>query len=546
MCFINTRIRDKQNFFQQTYRLADKLPLNSDQDGAALKPKIRLALVGLYHETNTFSSVPADYNAFSIFRGEEIEKEYGNSLTTNAGYLAISSSYDNVDVVPLVFAITGPIGTITKDAFDQIVGEMIQYLEDQGPWDGILLSLHGAAVSEEYSDCDGEITYRVRSLVGPDVPVGLSVDMHANISQKMVENTDVLTVYRTNPHLDAKERSQECADLIVKTINGQIEPVMWLETPPMVINIVNQFTGDEPMRSIMSNLLTVLEKPGVIHGSVAEGYPYADVPEMGMGFLTVVDSKEIGKDEANKTAREGAQWMATRAWAKRDGFNNDTPDPVQALLSADAQHSPGDAPIVLMDVGDNIGAGSSADSTHILAEAQRLGIEGYLQTLYDPASVQKCLEAGVGSNVSLKVGGKTDHLHGSPIPIGGKVRTLFNGKFEDHRPTHGGFRFYDGGLTAVVDTTDGHTIVLTSLRCGNTSLEQMYSAGVDPTKYRIVVAKGVVSPRPAYQPIAKEIILVNTPGVTTSDLEYFEYHRRRGSLFPFDRDADYLPSRQNQ
>ena len=511
-----------------------------------MKPKIRLALAGLYHETNTFSSVPADYNTFSIFRGEEIEKEYGNSLTTNAGYLAISSSYVNVDVVPLIFAITGPIGTITKDAFDQIVGELIQYLEDQGPWDGILLSLHGAAVSEEYSDCDGEIAYRVRSLVGPDVPVGLSVDMHANISKKMVENTDVLTVYRTNPHLDAKERSQECADLIVKTINGQIEPVMWLETPPMVINIVKQYTGDEPMRSIMSNLLAVLEKPGVIHGSVAEGYPYADVPEMGMGFLTIVDSKEIGKDEANKTAREGAQWMATRAWAKRDDFNNDIPDPDQALLFADAQHNPGDAPIVLMDVGDNIGAGSSADSTHILAEAQRLGIEGYLQTLYDPASVQECIEAGVGSDVSLKVGGKTDHLHGSPISIEGKVRTLFNGKFEDHRPTHGGFQFYDGGLTAVVDTTDRHTIVLTSLRCGNTSLEQMYSAGVDPTKYRMVVAKGVVSPRPAYQPIAKEIILVNTPGVTTSDLEYFEYRRRRGSLFPFDRTADYLPSRQNQ
>ena len=511
-----------------------------------MKPEIRLALVGLYHETNTFSSVPADYNAFSIFRGEEIEREYGNSLTTNAGYLAISSFYDNVSVVPLVFAITGPIGTITKDAFDQIVGEMIQHLESQGPWDGILLSLHGAAVSEEYPDCDGEIAYRVRSLVGPDIPIGLSVDMHANISQQMVDNTDVFTVYRTNPHLDAKDRSQECADLIVKTINGDIEPIMWLETPPMVINIVKQFTGDEPMRSIMSNLMKVLEKPDVVHGSVAEGYPYADVPEMGMGFLTIVDSKEIGKEQAKKIAREEAQWMATNAWAKRGDFDNDTPDPDQALLLADTQYNSGDDPIVLMDVGDNIGAGSSADSTHILAEAQRLGIKGYLQTLYDPESVQDCIEAGVGSAVSLEVGGKTDHLHGSPIPIEGKVRTLFNGKFEDHRPTHGGFRFYDGGLTAVVDTTDGHTIVLTSLRCGNTSLEQMYSAGVDPSKYRVIVAKGVVSPRPAYQPIAKEIILVNTPGVTTSDLGYFEYRQRRGNLFPFDRNADYFIGGQNQ
>ena len=164
-----------------------------------------------------------------------------------------------------------------------------------------------------------------------------------------------------------------------------------------------------------------------------------------------------------------------------------------------------------------------------------------MQTLYDPESVGACIKAGVGSDVALSVGGKTDRLHGSPVSVEGKVRTLFNGKFEDPTPTHGGFRFYDGGITAVVDTTDGHTILLTSLRCGNTSLEQMYSAGVDPTKYRVVVAKGVVSPRPAYQPIAKEIILVNTPGLTTSDLGYFEYYRRRGDLFPFNRSTDYQP-----
>ena len=502
--------------------------------------------MGLHHETNTFSSVPADLDAFSMFRGEEIEREYGNSLTTNAGYLAISSSYENVDVVPLIFAITGPIGTITEDAFDKIVGEIMESLENYGPWDGVLLSLHGAAVSEKYPDCDGEIAYRVRSLVGPDVPVGLSVDMHANISQEMVDNTDVITVYRTNPHLDAKERAQECADLIVRTIQGDIEPVMWLETPPMVINIVKQFTGDEPMRSIMSDLQEILGKPHVIHGSVAEGYPYADVSEMGMGFLTVVDSSKIGKSEAKKTSRETAQWMAKRAWEKRHDFDNDIPDPDKALLLANSQHTPGDGPIVMMDVGDNIGAGSSADSTHILAEAQRLGIQGYLQTLYDPESVQACIKAGVGSDVVLTVGGKTDRLHGSPVSVKGKVRTLFNGKFEDPTPTHGGFRFYDGGITAVVDTTDGHTILLTSLRCGNTSLEQMYSAGVDPTKYRVVVAKGVVSPRPAYQPIAKEIILVNTPGLTTSDLGYFEYYRRRGDLFPFNRSTDYQPCGQNQ
>ena len=139
----------------------------------------------------------------------------------------------------------------------------------------------------------------------------------------------------------------------------------------------------------------------------------------------------------------------------------------------------------------------------------------------------------------MAVGGKTDNMHGTPVTVSGVVRTLFNGKFEDDRPTHGGFKYYDGGLTAVLDTEDGHTLVLTSLRCGNTSREQMYSVGIYPEKYRIVIAKGVVSPRPAYQPIANEVVLVNSPGVTTTDLNFFEYRRRRPNLYPFEVSAKY-------
>jgi microcystin degradation protein MlrC len=192
-----------------------------------------------------------------------------------------------------------------------------------------------------------------------------------------------------------------------------------------------------------------------------------------------------------------------------------------------------------MDVGDNIGGGSSADSTYVLAEAKRLKVKGYLQTLYDPECVQLCIKAGVGASLILEVGGKTDSFHGDPVPISGTIRTLFDGKFEDDGPTHGGFRFYDGGPTAVLDTDDEHTLVLTSLRCGNTSREQMYSAGVAPERYRVILAKGVVSPRPAYAPIAQEIVLVNSPGITTSDLSFFQYNRRRRKLYPFEETAHY-------
>ncbi len=494
---------------------------------------MKLALLGIYHETNTFSRVKADYDAFNIYRGEEIIDEYRLAQTTNAGFLQISEDAQ-VDVIPLIFAITGPIGTITADAFESISKEMLSLLNENGPWDGILLSLHGAAVSEEYPDADGEIAERVRTLVGPDVKIGLSVDMHANLSQKMITNVDVATVYRTNPHLDPKLRAFECAEMIRDSIDGKINPVMWLEIPPVVINIVKQFTDENPMKAVMENLDAALTMENIIHASVSEGYPYADVEEMGMGFLAIADGN-------TDSARKASQWMAAEAWDIREQFLGDTPSIEEALAYADVNYDgEGTGPMVLMDVGDNIGGGSSADSTHILEVAQAMRIKGYLQTLFDPESARMCADAGVGSHLKLTVGGKTDNMHGNPVSVSGIVRTLFSGKFEDDRPTHGGFKYYDGGLTAVFDTEDGHTLVLTSLRCGNTSREQMYSVGVYPEKYRVVVAKGVVSPRPAYQPIAKEVVLVNTPGVTTSDLNFFEYRRRRPNLYPFEESAIYL------
>ena len=363
---------------------------------------MKLALLGIYHETNTFSKVPADYAAFSIYRGDEITREYLTSQTTNAGFLQIAEDED-VEVVPLLFAITGPIGTITANAFESINQEMLLLLETHGPWDGILLSLHGAAVSEEFPDADGEIAERVRTLVGPDVKVGLSVDMHANLSPKMITNVDVATVYRTNPHLDPKIRAFECAEMVRDAIKGDINPVLWLEIPPVVINIVKQFTDEDPMKSVMENLDKTLSRRNIIHGSVAEGYPYADVEEMGMGFISISD----GDIDA---AREASQWMAREAWDIRQQFIGDTPSIEEALSYADRNYiSEEDGPYVLIDVGDNIGGGSSADSTHILAVAKTMGIKGYLQTLWDPESVKACVQAGIGSRITVKVGGKTDY-----------------------------------------------------------------------------------------------------------------------------------------
>jgi microcystin degradation protein MlrC len=492
---------------------------------------VRLATLGLAHETNTFSRVPADYAQFEasgILRGEEIVRRHGPASSTVAGFLAATDD-PGVEVVPLVYASTGPCGTITRDAFERILEEMLAGLRDRGPLDGVLLAQHGAAVAEGYPDADGEVAARVRDLVGPDVPVGMSLDMHGNLSQRMIAHTSVTTVYNTNPHLDARERALECARLIVRAARGEVRPVQALETPPLVINIVKQFTGEEPMRGLLADRALVAARPGMLSASVAEGYPYADVPKMGMAFLAVHDGDP-------EQAREAARWLAGRAWARRREMVGDTPSPEDALRHAAAAPR---GPVVLMDVGDNVGGGSPADSTVLLAAARRLGVRRYLQSLYDPEAVSACVAAGVGSMVDLAVGGKTDELHGEPVPVRGRVRLIAEGRFEDPRPTHGGARYYNQGRTAVLETEDEHTLVLTSRRVGNTSIEQMYSVGVDPTRYQVVVAKGVVSPRPAYEPVAAEIVLVNTPGVTTSDLSFFPYQHRRRPLFPFEPDAPY-------
>jgi microcystin degradation protein MlrC len=228
--------------------------------------------------------------------------------------------------------------------------------------------------------------------------------------------------------------------------------------------------------------------------------------------------------------------MARRAWDHRAEMLNDTPSPEEALRHAAAAAA---HPIVLLDVGDNVGAGSTADSTILLEIAQRLGIRDYLQSLYDPDAVEACVAAGVGETVTLTVGGKTDRMHGGPVAVTGRVRTISEGKWEDTRPTHGGYRYYDAGKTAVLETTDGHTLVLHARRLGNYSIGEMYSVGIFPEEYQVVVAKGVQSPRPAYQPIAAEVIMVNTPGVSTADLDSFTYTRRRHPLYPFERDAAY-------
>ena len=498
---------------------------------------MRIAALGLFHETNTFQSVKTDYELFEEFeflRGGEIAERHANSKFTLGGYFQAAQKFE-FDLVPLLFAFAGPTGTVTKDAFDRITEEMIDLLKQNGPWDGVLLAQHGGGVTEEYPDLDGEVSRRVREVVGPNTPVVMTLDLHCNITPDQVANTDAIVAFRTNPHLDAAERAVEASDILVKTIRGEVRPVQHLVQVPMIINIVKQPTAFGPMKEIMDDVDEVLAKPSVLSVTCGQGFPYADVEQMGLSFLVVTDGDA-------RFAKEQANWLGRRAWDRRAKLQNDSPS-VEESIDRAVNAPSYDKPTVIMDVGDNVGGGGTADSTHVLAEAIRQGLTGdksLLLTLFDPPNVQACISAGIGSTITLNVGAGTDELHGVPIEVTGNVRAITDGKFEEPKPTHGGLRFFDYGPSVALDTEDGHTIVLHTFRgIGNMSREQYYSIGIFPEQYRVIICKGTVSPRAAYEPIAREIIVADSPGVTSANMSSFSYQNRRVPLYPFEPETKF-------
>jgi microcystin degradation protein MlrC len=419
--------------------------------------RLRIGVMGFIHESNTFVSFPTTLQQFTeegISRGDEILGRWTGAHHELSGFIA-GGSRNGFEVAPLIASHATPGGPLTKRAFEAILGEMTGLLESEDGLDGLLLALHGAMVAEGYQDADGEVTLRLREIF--DKPIVMTLDCHANVSLRMVQSTTATILYRSNPHVDQRARGLEAANIIARTVRGEIHPVQALETPPLVINTSKQYTSLNPARSLIRDAEQSMSRPRVISASVGLGFAFADVEKMGSSFLVVADSDP-------SVARGQARWMAKRAWKRRQEFLMDLPSSAEAVRMAAGSKG---FPVVLMDVGDNVGGGSPGDSTFLLEELLEQGTEGALVVLWDPDEVQRCVEVGVGADVRLDVGGKSDGLHGCPISVQGVVTAISDGRFTDDKPRHGGQRLYDQGLTAVIEK-------------------------------RIIVVKGVIAPRAAY------------------------------------------------
>jgi microcystin degradation protein MlrC len=293
--------------------------------------------------------------------------------------------------------------------------------------------------------------------------------------------------------------------------------------PPLAVNIERQLTSQPPCRPMYELADAMLREPGVLSNSLALGFPYADVAEMGSAAVVVTDNDRV---RAQRLVND----LAKTWWERRQDF-------VGQLVGVEAAVEQGarlEGPTCLLDMGDNVGGGSPGDGTEIAHVLHRRAVGPSFVCLYDRESVAQATAAGVGNMVRLRAGGKTDTRHGSPLEVEGRVLGLYDGRFSETQPRHGGWTQFDQGPTALVESATGLTLMFTSRRMVPFSLCQLTSCGLDPGSFRVLVAKGVHAPVAAYAPVSKQLIRVDTPGVTCADMTRLEFHHRRRPMFPFE------------
>jgi microcystin degradation protein MlrC len=484
---------------------------------------MRIAIAGFMHESNTFNPKITDRAAFaaqSLVFGPELIKEWRNAHHEVGGFLE-AAEVEGFEPVAIVMAWATPAGPVADAVFEEVVSHIIEGIQKQQP-EGLLLALHGAMVTQSYSDADGEVLARLRLALGPDFPIVVSLDLHGNISHRLIDHCQAAVAYRTYPHVDQRECGRRAASLLVRLLRGQIQPRQALAKPPLMVNIMAQGTTREPMKTFMNAVRQLELQSAILSASLLPGFAYADVPQMGPSVVVVANGDE-------QLARREADRLANEIWKAREQLTVRLPDAAHAVAFALKAER---LPVVLVDTGDNVGGGSAGDGTVILSELLRQGATNGVVCLYAPKEVEKCVDAGIGSDVPLTVGGKVDRLHGNPISVNGKVRLVHDGTYVESEPRHGGRRTNFMGRTALIEIQGPNLLVLNSERHPPFSLGQLTCLGIQPERQGILVVKAAVAYKAAYGPIAGTIIEVDTPGLTAVNPARFNYRNIRRPMFP--------------
>lgn len=482
--------------------------------------KIFTATLGT--ETNTFSSLPTGLRLFEetcLFR----KASYGEKVPMFGLPLDVwrkRAEARGWAVIESLCAFAQPAGKTVKTVYENFRDEIVADLKAALPVDAVLLSLHGAMAAEGYDDAEGDLLAHVRRVVGPDVPIGVELDLHANVGALKLENASWIVLFKEYPHIDVKERAEEVFTILEAVFDRGAKPVMgWYDC-----RTVGLFhTTRQPMRGFVDKCAALEGRDGVLSVSVIHGFPWADVPDMGSKLLVVTDGD---KAKAETLAAElGREFYAMRHATEVPYATLD-----QAIARAASHNLP--KPLVIADVSDNAGGGASSDSTFILQAMFDRGIkDGAIATFWDPMAVRIAFEVGEGAEVDVRLGGKLGKMSGPALDLRARVIGL-----KRDATTHGfgGSRVRMGDMAAF--EVDGIAIVCSTLRAQCKSTDAFTNVGVDPSARKVVVVKSMQHFHAEYAPVASEILYVAVPGAVAPDYRSMPYTKVARKQWPFVED----------
>lgn len=490
---------------------------------------MRLLIAMMMHETNTFSPVPTDMQRFALGLGQlppqgaEAVQAYRHTGTATGAFIDLAEAA-GAEFELAIAAHAAPSGPVQDEAFERMTRIIVDTVA-RGGWDGILLDLHGAMVTERFEDGEGELLRRIRA-VDAHTPIGVAYDMHANVYDDMVALAQVVAGYQTYPHVDMYETGVRAGKPLLRLIAGEVLPTSAWARLPMIPHVMRQSSLDEPNRSLQARARQ-MEQAGALTASVFTGFPHADIENAGMSVVVVTDGQP-------ELARQYRDELLRLAWDSRAQWVYPVEPLAQSVARAKAMTN---FPVVLLDHYDNTASGGTMDTTAVLAEVLKQGLRQVaFFAIYDPQAVQQAIAAGVGQRVSLSVGGKLPMPlmphRSEPLQLEGTVKVISAGKYTAKGPMSQGAR-QDMGAAVVIDT--GHVeVALISRHVEPFDVNALISLGIDPTQKQFVVLKSRVHWRAGMGHLAQAVVECAGAGACTSDYSELQFKRLRRPIYPLD------------
>lgn len=486
----------------------------------------RIAFGGFLHETNTFAPTKATYDDFvhgggwpAMARGAGVLKTMRNINVGLSGFIEAAEAH-GWELVPTISAAATPCAHVTRDAYERIAREMIDGIEAAGPLDAVYLDLHGAMVAEHFDDGEGEILARVRQAIGRDLPLVVSLDLHANVTPEMVEHADALIAYRTYPHVDMADTGRAAAEHLALLLQSGQKFAKAFRQLPFLIPISWQCTNDQPTRGIYQKL-AALQDDAVPTLSFAPGFPAADFAHCGPSVFA------YGRTQQDADA--AADTIAHVIVGHENDFDGRIYTPDEGVLHAMELARTARRPVIIADTQDNPGAGGDSDTTGMLRALVRNNAQrAATGVIYDPESAKAAHAAGVGASVTLALGGKSGITGDAPYRETFVVEQLSDGKFVAPGPYYGG-RDMDMGPSACL-RIGGVRVVVSSHKAQLADQAMYRYVGIEPTEQAILVNKSSVHFRADFEPIAEKLLICAAPGAMPADTAALPWTRLRAGI----------------